>query len=337
MDELYVISGSEINDSIIKSTTIRAKSGRSFFGRISNYLRIQLKMVREISKLDFEASYFLPQTMILPMIFLKLKNKKIFLHMGGRASMSMKFAESKYILTCINIIDKIILYIADYLVVQSNEVIKSLELANYKKKILILPQWIDISRFNIKRKYNDRSNCIGYIGILNREKGVFELIKAIEIFNCTVKESYEFILAGGGNKKEIEAILNQIPISNNNIKLLGWVDHTEIPRIMNDLKLCILPSFSEGVPNVILEAMACGTPVLATCVGGVPDIIVDGETGFIMPNNSPKCIAENLERALDHTNLDKIGYNARKYIESNFSFKNIVIRWKIILSEINDD
>lgn len=70
--------------------------------------------------------------------------------MGGRASMSMKFAESKYILTCINIIDKIILYIADYLVVQSNEVIKSLELANYKKKILILPQWIDISRFNIK-------------------------------------------------------------------------------------------------------------------------------------------------------------------------------------------
>ena len=80
--------------------------------------------------------------------------------------------------------------------------------------------------------------------------------------------------------------------------------------------------------------MACGTPVLATPVGGVPGVIKDGETGFIMENNSPECIAKNVMRALEHPNLDKIIKNARELVEKEFTYEAAVERYRMILEEV---
>ena len=66
--------------------------------------------------------------------------------------------------------------------------------------------------------------------------------------------------------------------------------------------------------------MACGTPVLATSVGAIPDVIKDGETGFIMEDNSPECIAKNVRRALEHPELEKIVKNERELVEKGFVY-----------------
>jgi len=84
----------------------------------------------------------------------------------------------------------------------------------------------------------------------------------------------------------------------------------------------------------MLEAMACGTPVLATPVGAILDVLIDGKTGFIMENNSPECIAENVKRALDSPDLERIAEEGRRFVEENFTFERVVERWKEVLEEI---
>ena len=80
--------------------------------------------------------------------------------------------------------------------------------------------------------------------------------------------------------------------------------------------------------------MACGTPVLATLVGGVPDLIKDGNIGFIMEDNSPECIAKNVMRALEHPDLERIVENARALVEREFTYEAAVERYRKILDNI---
>ena len=84
----------------------------------------------------------------------------------------------------------------------------------------------------------------------------------------------------------------------------------------------------------MLEAMACGTPVLATPVGAIPDVIIDGKTGFIMENNSPECIAANVVRALSSPDLERIAENGRRFVEGNYTFERVIARWKEVLDQV---
>lgn len=76
---------------------------------------------------------------------------------------------------------------------------------------------------------------------------------------------------------------------------------------------------------------ACGTPVLATPVGAIPDVIKDEETGFILEDNSPECIARDVMRVLNYPDLDKIVKNARELVEKEFTYEATVERYRKIL------
>jgi glycosyltransferase involved in cell wall biosynthesis len=84
----------------------------------------------------------------------------------------------------------------------------------------------------------------------------------------------------------------------------------------------------------MLEAMACGTPVLATPVGAIPDVIKDGETGFIMGDNSIECIRENVIRVLNSPDLERIAEKGRRFVEENYTFEKTVERWEEILKNL---
>jgi len=71
------------------------------------------------------------------------------------------------------------------------------------------------------------------------------------------------------------------------VDIPGWISQVDLAKYLNTLRLLVLPSSTEGLPNILLEAIACGTPVVSTPVGAIPDIIQDDENGFIMDNNSP--------------------------------------------------
>jgi len=217
---------------------------------------------------------------------------------------------------------------------ESKALIKDLGLERHKNKIL--PEgarFIDISHYTVKKKISERRNIIGFIGRHRKEKGVVEFVEAIPLVARENKD-VEILIGGSGDllgwvKEECKRIEN-----GNNIKITitGFISEEAIPECLNELKLLILPTaHAEGLPSIILEAMACGTPVLATPVGAIPEIIKDGKIGFIMENNAPECIAENILRVLNYRNIDKIVRNARKLVEEKYTYEAAVERYKGIL------
>jgi len=229
--------------------------------------------------------------------------------------------------------DPILFKLLDGISVESKALIDELNLKRYKNKIL--PEgsrFIDTSHYTIKKKLNERKNIVGFIGRIIKEKGIKEFIEAIPIIIKEEKE-IEFLIGGSGDlldwiKSECKKIENEYEV---NITISGWIGE-EMPDYLNELKLIVVPTYGDAFPTIILEAMACGTPVLTTPVGAIPDIIKDGETGFILENNSPECIAENVIRALNHSAHEEITHNARAMVERKFTYEKVVERWREVLN-----
>ena len=185
----------------------------------------------------------------------------------------------------------------------------------------------------MKKKFGERDNLVGYIGRLSEEKGTLNFVKAIPEISKE-KDDLEFLIGGDGQLcDKIKKHLDENNL-NDKVNLAGWIPHDKLPDYLNGLKLVVLPSYTEGLPNLMLEAMACGTPVLATPVGAIPDMITDEESGFILEDNSPECIAENVIRALEHPDLERIVKNARALVEREFTYEAAVERYRKILENI---
>jgi len=134
-------------------------------------------------------------------------------------------------------------------------------------------------------------------------------------------------------KESIEISLDTENISAR-VDLPGWISHDDLPKYLNQLRLLVLPSYTEGLPNIMLEAMAYGTPVLSTPVGAIPDVIRDGVTGFIMEDNSPECIARNVIRALNSSELEMIAERGRHFVEEEYTFEKTAENWTKIFQDI---
>jgi glycosyltransferase involved in cell wall biosynthesis len=146
-------------------------------------------------------------------------------------------------------------------------------------------------------------NSLLYVGNLKEEKGVVELIEGF--FHITTKfPDVRLRIAGSGPMENIlRDYVNKLKISNK-VEFLGSVNHEDIPKLMQQSKFVLLPSYAEGVPNVLLEAMSCGIPVVATNVGGIPEVVIEGLTGCLSNPKSSERFAIALEKALK-TNWDK--------------------------------
>jgi len=168
---------------------------------------------------------------------------------------------------------------------------------------------------------------------MSEEKGIQNFADAIPTI-VSDRQDLRILIGGDGQLKEtIEASLQEKGLTHF-VNFSGWISHGDLPRYLNQLSLLVLPSYTEGLPNIMLEAMACGTPVLATPVGAIPDVIIDGKTGFIMEDNSPECIAKNVIRALCSQDLGQIAENGRQFVMSNYTFQCGTDKWGRILEEM---
>jgi len=231
------------------------------------------------------------------------------------------------------------LKLADKILVPSKRLVHLSRLTRYIDKIWIVPTRFinDFSLFkDVKRSKEvcEGENIVGYIGRFEIEKGVDAIPKIISLtLRSRNVSNLRWILVGDGSlRKKVEEEIKRLDLSNF-VQITGWVKNPE--TYLTKMQLLLLPSKSEGIPNVILEAMACGVPVLATPVGGIPDIIRDGETGFLLKSNDPRHIANRIIELLNKpTLLKKVSTNAYKYVKENFNYKITLEIWQKFIANL---
>ena len=235
---------------------------------------------------------------------------------------------------------KFVLRSADYLISNSTFTEKkTLEVYPVTNHQVISPG-VDIKRFypqkkipNLRKILNisEEDILILAIGKFIPRKGFEYLIKAFNIIVNQRKITNIKLRIGGRGplKKKYETMIKKYML-NNYISFLGYISDEEIPSYYSEADIFVLPSIidergdTEGLGVVLLEALACHTPCIATRVGGIPDIIKDGINGFLIEQRNFKSLVERILRLADDRELRiKIGINGYKSVKENFNWNSI--------------
>lgn len=168
-----------------------------------------------------------------------------------------------------------------------------------KEKIKVLYNGYDPGKFDFnksKRKREKENIKILFVGNMLETKGIFDLLKAITIIREQNYKLFKKILwtfiGDGDDIKKLKKQIQKYHLQNN-VKIVGRIPHQETAQYMNNSDFIILPSWSEGVPTVLVEAMACGLPVIATTVGEIPKM-VNQNTGILVQPKAPIDLANGI-------------------------------------------
>jgi glycosyltransferase involved in cell wall biosynthesis len=212
------------------------------------------------------------------------------------------------------------------------------------EKITVIPNAIDTARFHPKVNGNDireRWNLnsypvIVYVGRLVQNKGLHNLIEAFanvlkvitdaKLIIVGEEQKSEFI--GGGIMNELLTMSKRLNLDGS-IKFVGKASAEDLPKIYAASDLFVLPSLLEGFGMVLLEAMATEKPCIATIVGGIPEAVIHGKTGILVPKGDTAALSEAICTLLSDKSLAKrLGKAGRQRVEKNFT-------WDVIAQKTN--
>lgn len=211
------------------------------------------------------------------------------------------------------------------------------KLARAEKIRLIPGSGIDTVTFSPARDGHGRVKCktVIIVARLVREKGIEEFVYAARTIKARGYDT-RFALVG-----EIDL---DNPGSFNRIKVQGWVNdgyvewwghHTNMVEVYQRADIVCLPSYREGLPKVLLEAAACGKPMVASDVPGCRDICIDGQTGILVPAKNETALADAIIQLLENEDLAKrYGNNARALVVEKMSLSKIVKEFDDFYGEI---
>ena len=238
----------------------------------------------------------------------KLFNKKIILHIHG-AEFHLFYKESsekykKYITKTLNK--------ADFIIALSDEWKKRLsEICNTTINVIYNSVSVD------ENSYNESGRRITFMGRVEKRKGVYDLIEIAKEIQ-KIDENLTVTLCGDGDLEQIRKYIEYNSISN--VKVLGWVDKSKKDKILGETIINILPSYNEGMPMSILEAMGRGIPTIATTVGGIPEIIENKESGFLVNPGDKESIVSIIKELVNNLKLRReVSNGAYNTIKSKFN------------------
>ncbi len=285
--------------------------------------------------------FFGTTSYVLPLLYARLLGKRVLVLPRGDVPLSLRlrWKESlpavlaRLLAGLVSLLEQISYHLTHGIISYTPAMAQQLGLERYRNKLYSDgARFVDIGQFNVQVPIEKRELTVGFIGRLDVEKRIPELIEAAKL----LPDDIRFVFVGDGEYREQLETDLEVEIKNGKVDLTGWLDRKEVPRQLNQLRLLVVPSHpTEGLPTAILESMACGTPVLATPVSGVPDVVKEGKTGFLMDEIDGKTIAREIEESIKREDLEEISENGRELIEKEYSFRGAVERYERILYAIS--
>lgn len=182
---------------------------------------------------------------------------------------------------------------------------------------------VDMAYFGgVPRSRMAQNHQILFMGAFVKEKGIMELLDAVPLVLRRFPK-VQFVIAGTGCEGDLNEAIHSRGIGTS-VHVLGWVEGDAKRDLLVRSRVLVLPSYSEGMPNVILEAMAAGLPAITTPVGGIPEIFVEGVNGyFVRPRDSTGLGSRICSMLGDDADCERIAESTRKWAESRFDLPKI--------------
>jgi len=189
------------------------------------------------------------------------------------------------------------------------------------EKIRIIPNGVDVEKFRPHEEVID--DLIFWGGRFVPQKGLEYMIRALDIV-VKKKSSVKLMMTGDGPLfVKMYNLSRQLRLEKNTV-FKGCVPYSEISRLIGNASIYVLPSLKEGMPYALLEAMACGKPVVGSDIPGINDVITHGENGILVPPRNPEALADAIMLLLEDKSLRrKLGQNARQLMVEKYSWNTI--------------
>src|SRR6266498_628240 len=199
------------------------------------------------------------------------------------------------------------------------------------REVVLIPNGIDTELFKPMERnealaeslgLNPGENVIGFVGELREKKGLGTLLRAYTKINESQPTALLIVgnVRAGEDKKQFDELHSSIP--NSKIVLTGYVSNHDLPSYYSVMDVLVHPSLRDGMPNALLEAMACEKPIVATPVGGVIDVVKDCENGRITPVNDVNSLTQIIQEILsDKSEQKHLGKSARLTVQSKYTLE----------------
>jgi glycosyltransferase involved in cell wall biosynthesis len=209
------------------------------------------------------------------------------------------------------------------------------------EKVWVVPNGVDLNKFRLMERQeakrqlglDDDKRYLLYVGRLVAVKGLDLLLDAFAQLVQNQRD-VELVLVGDGAERLVLAQRATTLGIRDKVHFVGAQPHERIVLWMNAGDVFCLPSHKEGLPTVLLESLACGTPVVATFVGGIPEVVADGQVGRLVHSRDPRemavCIEEVLETPWDRQQL-------RDYVAERFSFEVVTRKLLEVYGSVRRD
>ncbi len=284
-------------------------------------------------RVDFIQAYFAVPAGWVAWVLSYLRGIPYAVYFGGSDIPNANPSRFKHIYPFITPLLRAIWRRAQFRTVCSEDLVRLGEAADQTSEFMLIPNGVETARFKpINRPQNPKVKIL-FIGRLIPRKGFQRVVKALPKVRELTNVPFEVEVVGTGEyQNELDSLASSLGVSDL-IRYVGTVPYDQLEKSYQYADIFVLTSLSEGMPVVVLEAMGCGLPVLASDVGGNNEIVREGENGYLIDGDDTDKLARDLSRLIDDPELRQRMGEASREISLQYDWSEIMQRYNDLYSQ----